>query len=111
MGKAIEVKHLGPTNTKPARLIAFAEGGNRHIQSRSPDDLTALQEAAGAAYVLADRMRWQGVWVGGYLANGNAVFVNIGRAAGELSALSDYLSTLPLGSWFEIYRPEGGEAS
>lgn len=107
MGKAIEVKWLGCTNSRPARLVAFAEGQNRHVQSTSCGDETTLQQEASAAYALADRLRWNGVWVAGHIANGNAVFVNIGRRAADMMALTDYLATLPLGSWFEIYRPEG----
>lgn len=102
MTKAIETKRLGWTNTKPARIVAFAEGGNRHVQSVSCDDLTTLQQEACAAYNLAGKLHWHGVWIAGSLPNGNTAFVNIDREAGALATLGDYLATLPLGSWFEI---------
>lgn len=102
MGKAIEVKYLPCTNTKPGRYAATAEGGNRHVQSVSCDDLTTLQQEATAAYALAARLDWRGVWIAGTLPNCNTVFVNVGCNAGKLESLTDYLATLPLGSWFEI---------
>lgn len=100
--KAIETKWIPATNTKPRRLAAIAEGGNRHMQADSCDDLSALQQEAWAASTLARRLDWCGVWIAGYLADGRTVFVNVGRDAGKLGELSDYLATLPLGSWFEI---------
>jgi hypothetical protein len=102
MTKAIETKWLACTNTKPGRIVAFAEGGNRHLQSVSCGNLTELQQEASAAYALARRLDWRGVWIAGSLPNCNTVFVNVGRNAGELDALAVYLGTLPLGSWFEI---------
>ena len=98
----MEVRYYGATNTKPGRYVAKAEGGNRHTQSVSCDDLTTLQQEASAAYALAQRLNWRGVWIAGSLPNCNTVFVNVGRDAGKLGELSDYLATLPLGSWFEI---------
>lgn len=102
MTKAIETKWLPWTNTKPRRICAFAEGGNRHVQGESCNDLSALQQEAAAAYALASRLDWAGVWIAGTLANGNTVFVNVGRNAAELDTLTTYLAGLQLGSWFEI---------
>lgn len=111
MTKAIEVKYLGATNTKPARIVAFAEGGNRLTISRC-GDLVDSQWAAFAASELAKRLDWHGVWVSGYLPNRNTVFVNLDprRRAAFGAEFFAYLATLELGAWFEVLPTERGKS-
>ncbi len=66
--KAIKTVYKGPTNTKPSKVYASAEGGNRI--SISFDDTNGQADAhAKAARALADKMGWHGKWVGGALAD------------------------------------------
>lgn len=66
--KAIKTVYHGPTNTKGSRIYASAEGGNKC--SVSYDDSVNQAEAhAIAAKALADKMGWDGTWVGGGFAD------------------------------------------
>lgn len=106
MTKAILVKWLSAANTKGTRTKATAEGG--HSQTVHRDyGLSSEQQDAWTASLLAEKLGWSGVWVLGALPNGDAVFVNIGRTAGQLKELTDHLSAQRLGSWFEVMPKEG----
>ena len=75
---AIEVRYIGPTNTKPARLIAEGSGGQRLIVSRHKwDDLDGEALHRMAAYALCEKMGWKGQLVGGGTQRGYCfVFVD-----------------------------------
>ncbi len=63
---AIDVRYVGPTDTKPARLIAESGNGHRLIVSRHRwNDLDGEALFRKAAEALRDRMGWTGELVGG----------------------------------------------
>jgi hypothetical protein len=70
--KAIEVRYLGATNTKPARYRARA-GGQQVIKTY--DFTGGDKEAAEAAQALAEKLGWRGQYFGGQLENGDRVYV------------------------------------
>lgn len=72
--KAIQVKYLGPTNTKPARVYAWAEGGLCVILSWD-HALNGDENKRRAAEALINKLHWRTEISGfGYLPNGDAVF-------------------------------------
>ena len=83
--KAIQVKYLAPTNTKPSRLKVFTEGGNQSIFNCSSFDDNSEQSIEHQAAVrFAQKMNWlnycnwsesEKVLRGGQIANGDHVFV------------------------------------
>jgi hypothetical protein len=72
--KAIQVKYLRPTNTKPSRWKAFAEGKLQIILSYD-HALSSEENARKAAQALIDKRKWN-VRIGGSggLPNGDYVF-------------------------------------
>lgn len=90
--KAIVTKHLGPTNTKGARIKASAADGNQIIV---PMDYEVSNEEAhlGAAYALCAKMNWLGYLAQGGLKNGYVhVFVTDGAVASDaLHKVADLL--------------------
>jgi hypothetical protein len=83
--KAIQVKYLSATNTKPARLKVFAEGLQGLIYSISKFDSNSFKSVEQqAAEEFANHFNWleynsytecEKVLRGGQLANGDHVFV------------------------------------
>lgn len=72
--KAIQVKYLGPTNTKPSRWKAFVEGGASATLSYDYA-LNSDGNARQAAQQLIDKLQWQYAITGsGSLPNGDYVF-------------------------------------
>lgn len=73
MMKAIQVKYLGPTNHKPSRWKAIAEGG--HSVTMPLDyELDAGPNARLVAQALVDKMQWAPIHGAGCLPNGDYVF-------------------------------------
>lgn len=78
--KAIQVKYLPATNTKPSRLKAMAEGVKPLTQSFSGMEDAAAQARPHvtpyhmAAQLLCQRMNWNGELVGGGLPDGSWAF-------------------------------------
>jgi hypothetical protein len=64
--KAIRTKFIPATNTKPARISATAEGGNRVVVSYDHEG-TQEQAHAQAALALCAKMGWTGALVAGGL--------------------------------------------
>lgn len=64
--KAIKVRYIGPTNTKPSRVVAHDADGNK--ASVSYNSFDNFQDAGDAAVnTLLDKMGWTGEMVsGGY---------------------------------------------
>ena len=75
--QAIEVKYIGPTNTKPSRLKASCAAGSVTISY--PYDLSGDALFRSAADALCAKLGWTDdaypTLYGGQLANGNYVFV------------------------------------
>lgn len=76
--KAIQVKYLPATNTKPTRLKAWAEGGNSAVVSKSYE-LDEVDNYKVAAKALMDKLGWHHQIVGGGLPNGNYCFVMLAK--------------------------------
>ena len=72
--KAILVKSLPTTNTKPARLVATDEGGHEIIVTRHDFNSTA-RAFAPAAIALAEQLVWSGTLIAGSLPDGSYCFV------------------------------------
>lgn len=73
MRQAIVTKFLGPTNTRGSRVKATAQAGSITLEldyARSREDNHRM-----AARVLANKLDWSGVWDGGWLPDGQGVFV------------------------------------
>ena len=67
--KAISTKYLPPTNTKPARLVASDQDGNRVVISY-PHEKSSEAAHATAAKALCTKMHWTGRWHCGSLKEG-----------------------------------------
>lgn len=74
MRQAIETKFVGPTNTKPARIIARADAGRRVYNW--DHTLGMSENHRGAAVQFAREFGWTGRWCGGGTQHGY-VFVAI----------------------------------
>lgn len=72
--QTIQVKYLGPTNTRGSRLKAFCYGGS--ITKPIDNARTIDHNAKIVAFELASQLKWSGAYVGGTLPNGDRVFVN-----------------------------------
>jgi len=69
--KAITVKYIPQTATKPARLKAFDNAGNQQTYSRDTwMNLDGQELHQKAAESLRDLMNWKGELVGGGIKNG-----------------------------------------
>lgn len=74
--QAITTKYVGPSNTKPGRIIATTASGLR-LSVNYPHDLTTDDAHRMVAQKLADKYGWTGKMVAGGLKNGFAfVFVD-----------------------------------
>jgi hypothetical protein len=71
--KAILVRYMPATNTKPSRWKATAEGGHSHTISYGSAD-SQDKGAAQAAVELARKVGWKGELIGGGLPNGDHCF-------------------------------------
>ena len=71
--KAIQVRYLGPTNTKGTRWKAWAWGGASVTLSRDYA-LNGDQDAKRVAEALCDKMAWGPIKGSGQLPNGDYVF-------------------------------------
>lgn len=67
--KAISTRYLGPTDTRPSRIVCTAEGGNRKVYSWNYE-LGVYENHAAAAKQFAEALDWGGEWVGGGTGNG-----------------------------------------
>ena len=70
--KAILCRWLPCTNTKPARITATANGGNRIVIAA---DGTIDQAYAAAAVALCQKLGWKGPLLHGGLPDGSECFV------------------------------------
>jgi len=68
--KAIQTKYLPATNTKGARIKAWASGGNR-VTIPYQHELSGADVHRAAARVLCDNMGWDMPFVTGCLPNGD----------------------------------------
>lgn len=71
--KAIVVKYLPWTGTKPARYKAVTEGKSCVVSVNAYESTDEAQ--AAAATKLGTSLHWSGIYVKGTLPNGHAVFV------------------------------------
>lgn len=72
--KAIQIKYMGPTNTKGARWKVWAEGVPAKIFNRN-HDLSSEFDAENCAKEFAKDMNWFNPLVFGTLPNGDHVAV------------------------------------
>jgi hypothetical protein len=71
--QAIQIKYLGATNTKPARIKAICHAKSRIYSRESLNDDNPGQDAAKR---LVTEMGWSyGTWYGGTLKDGTDVYV------------------------------------
>lgn len=74
MLQAITTKHIGPSNTRGARVKATAAGGS--VTVSWDHALDTRQNHTAAAHALANKLQWEGLYVGGGLPDCNGyVFV------------------------------------
>jgi hypothetical protein len=71
--QAIQTRYLGPTDTRGARIKAWAESGSVTISY--PHELSGQAVYRAAAQALADKYGWKSQYLGGQLPNGDYVFV------------------------------------
>ena len=74
--KAIQTRYYGPTNTKPSKIKAWAEGvAPVYVTYGSlPDDLSGEAAFRYVAEQLAAKYGWANTLVGGGLPNGDYAF-------------------------------------
>lgn len=76
--QAIATKYLGPTNSRGSRVKATAGAGSVTIEWAH--NLNADQNHDAACLALANKMGWQGDWIGGGTETGylyvNSSFLN-----------------------------------
>lgn len=77
--KAIRTRYIGPSNTKPSRIVAESgERGQRIMASyASVEDTGGRHDAAHGrmARRLCDKMGWKGELIGGGFPDGSMVWV------------------------------------
>jgi len=71
--QAIVTKYLGPTNARSSRVKATCQAGSMTIEW--DPSLNSDRNQIAAAKKLATKFGWDGLWLMGYLPNGNGVFV------------------------------------
>lgn len=71
--EAIQTRYLAPTNTRGARIKAWAQTGS--ITIPYPHELSGQAVHRAAALDLADKYGWKGQYLGGQLPNGDYAFV------------------------------------
>jgi len=77
--QAIEVKFLGPTNARGARLKASASAGSIIIPFPYDDEPEMQAAEALRVKIGWDDEKYYGKLIGGTIPNGNYVFVMTGR--------------------------------
>lgn len=80
MLQSIETKYFGASNAKPSRMVARASGGARLVVSYD-HELDAAGNHVAAARALAEKLGWNGNFVGGGTQHGFC-FVNT-KAIGD----------------------------
>lgn len=73
MYQAIEVKYFPPTTHRAERYVAFCQAKRKSFPAAI--NLDGAGNTWLAAKSLAKQLGWSGVYFGGRLKNGNAVFV------------------------------------
>lgn len=73
--QAIETVYIGPTNLHDARVKATAAAGS--VTLPWDYDISSDENHAAAVRALADKYGWGGNWVGGVIAAGCRVFVQV----------------------------------
>lgn len=71
--QAIQTRYLGPTNTRGARIKAWAAAGAVTIDY--PHELSGQACHRAAAQALADKFGWKSQYLGGQLPCGGYAFV------------------------------------
>ena len=71
--QAIQARYLGPTDTKGARIKAWAEAGS--VTIGYPYELNGQAVYRKAAEALAAKFNWPNPLLGAQLPNGDYVFV------------------------------------
>lgn len=71
--QAIETRWLGPTNTRPSRIVARADAGR--IVVSWDYALTIAENHRKAAEALCNRLRWSGELIGGNLPGARMAWV------------------------------------
>ena len=77
MKQAITTKFLGPTNTKGARVKAFASNARPSVTILWDHAWSSEQNHAFAAKILKERLKWTGDTVAGVLSPSQIVHVFI----------------------------------
>ena len=72
--KAIHTKYFGPTNYHGSRIRA-KDGAKHSITIPYPHELSGEEVYRKAAEALRDKMGWEGYLTGGWLQEGEYVFV------------------------------------
>lgn len=73
MRQAVQTKYLPVTNTKPARVKAFAAAGS--VTVSWDDGLNVDGNHTRAAKALCEKFEWSGLYFGGGLPEGGFAFV------------------------------------
>jgi hypothetical protein len=73
--KAIRTRYIGPSNTKPSRIVAETGEHGQRIMTSYSSDLDANKAHAQIARALADKFGWKGELVGGGFPDGTMVWV------------------------------------
>ena len=77
--KAIQVKHLGPTDTRGSRVKAFVHK-NVHVTLSYDYTLTPENNRLAAAYALIKKLNWPvNISGSGILPNGDEIFTIVPR--------------------------------
>lgn len=76
MFQAIQVKYLGPTNSKGSRVKAWSFS-KKSITIAIDHSKDLEENAREAAIQLLSKLEWQGSWVSGSLPNNDYCFVCI----------------------------------
>lgn len=73
MRQAITTKYLGPSNVRGSRVKASCQAGSLTLDWTH--SLNGNENHMAAAQALANRLGWDGEWVGGFDRDGRGVFV------------------------------------
>ena len=71
--QAIQTRYLAPTNTRGARIKAWAQAGS--ITIPYPHELSGQAVHRAAALALDEKYGWKRQYLGGQLPNGDYAFV------------------------------------
>ena len=113
MRQGITTRYLGPTNIKGSRIKAVARradawGPEQNITAPLDYALSTEQNHTRVAHLLAVKLGWTGLWVGGGNAPGNGFcYVNIGE--GQYRAIDDYRASFADGegsNWFYVMNDD-----